>query len=185
MKVIQSGDVYNLYGSEVMTYDRLPPKTYTVEFDVHSGCYLKERTNIESNEKAYGEQTNKVEKVMSAFERIDRSLGIILSGDKGIGKTMFAKRLCERCIELGIPVVLVDEGFPRISQFIEKIDQECLVLFDEFEKMFSTCDDEYEDDSEDEQSKLLSLFDGTSSTKKLCVVTCNNLNCPFILHNFV
>ncbi len=176
MKVIQSGDVYNLYGGGVMTYDALPPKTYTVEFDPRSGCFLKERSNIEICEKAYGAQNQKTEKVMNAFRRAERSLGVILSGDKGIGKTMFAKNLCQRCVDLGLPVLLVDECYPRLSQFIGEIDQECVVLFDEFEKMFNTPSDDYEDESEDEQARLLSLFDGTSGGKKLFVVTCNEID---------
>ena len=135
MKVIRSGERYDLYGNGVMTYDALPPKTYTVEFDPRSGCFLKERSDIGSDEKAYGTHEQKIEKVINAFGRVPRSLGVILSGDKGIGKTMFAKKLCQRCIAQGLPVLLVDECYPRLSQFIGEIDRECVILFDEFEKM--------------------------------------------------
>ena len=40
----------------------------------------------------------KVKKVLHAFERFQRSLGTILSGDKGIGKSVFAKLLCQKDI---------------------------------------------------------------------------------------
>lgn len=175
MKVIQSGDEYNVYGNGVMTYDALPTRTYTVEFDPMRGCFLQARSNIEVTEKAYGAQEQKIDKVMNAFRRADRSLGVILSGDKGIGKTMFSKKLCQRFLEEGMPVILVDECYPRLSQFLGEIDQECVILFDEFEKMFDTPGDDYEDECEDEQAKLLSLFDGTSGGKKLFVVTCNEI----------
>ena len=42
-------------------------------------------------EKAYGVHTEKLEKVMDSFKLFSRSLGVILSGDKGIGKSLFAK----------------------------------------------------------------------------------------------
>ena len=180
MKIIQSGDIYEIYDSGVRTYDKLPPKTYTVEYDERRGCFLAEHSDMEALEKAYGTQAQKVEKVMKTFEIFPRSLGVLLVGDKGTGKTMFAKRLCIKATEQGIPVILVDEAFPQIVRFIEKIDQQCLVLFDEFDKTFNshgTDDDEYEyDGPRDDQSMLLSLFDGTSGGKKLFVITCNRLN---------
>ena len=55
------------------------------------------------------------------------------------------------------------------ARFIESVDQECVVLFDEFDKTFKSNDDD------DEQAALLSLFDGTTGGKKLFIVTCNEL----------
>lgn len=181
MKIIQSGDTYNLYDDSIKTYDMLPPGTYTVEYDDRSNsCYLRDHAEILVTEKAYGLQDEKIEKVLDAFDRFERSLGIILSGDKGIGKTMFAKKLCQRARESGMPAILVDENNPQLVRFLEKIDQECVVLFDEFEKTFYTdrnCyyDDDDEEEEENCQSKLLGLFDGTSGGKKLFVVICNDL----------
>lgn len=176
MTVIRSGDVYELYDDSVKTFSRLPVGTYTVEFDPRKGCYLMEHSSIEVTEKAYGVQDQKVEKVMRTFSGMGRSLGVILSGDKGIGKTMFAKKLCAKAIGEGIPVILVEGCYEGIVRLIERIDQECLVLFDEFEKTFVEKTTGYDDDDEDgDQSKLLSLFDGTSGGKKLYVVTCNDI----------
>lgn len=179
MTIIRSGDIFDLYDNSIKTYDKLPAGAYTVEFDHRKGCYLMEHSHIEITEKVYGVQNEKMEKVMNTFSRIERSLGVILSGDKGIGKTMFAKMLCVKAIEKGMPVILVENCYDGIVRLIEKIDQECLVLFDEFEKNFVEKDrSDYEDEEEDEagdQSKLLSLFDGTSGGKKLFVVTCNDI----------
>lgn len=179
MKIIQSGDTYNLYDDSIKTYDMLPPGTYTVEYDDRSNsCYLRDHAEILVTEKAYGVQDEKVEKVLDAFDRFERSLGIILSGDKGIGKTMFAKKLCVKAKECGIPVILVEKFYPGLVRFIEKFDQECIVLFDEFDKTFTAdndCDDDYDNDEKDGQARLLSLFDGTSGGKKLFIVTCNDL----------
>lgn len=76
--------------------------------------------------------------------------------------------MSQKAIQNGIPVILVDNFIPGIDDFLNDIKNEVLVLFDEFDKTFARSKDE------DPQSKMLSLFDGTSSGKKLFVVTCNN-----------
>lgn len=58
---------------------------------------------------------------------------------------------------------------PGIARFIESIEQECVVLFDEFDKTFRS------NNNNDDQAELLSLFDGTAGGKKLFLVTCNEL----------
>ena len=168
MRVIRVGERYSIVTGEVETYDLLPVKTYLVicqggEF------FLKEHPNISVREKIYGSHENKVNKVLQSFENFERSLGIILSGDKGIGKSIFAKMLCQKAIEKEYPVIIVDEAYDGIARFIESIEQQCVVLFDEFDKTFRT------NMESDQQAHLLSLFDGTSGGKKMYIVTCNEL----------
>lgn len=182
MKIIQSGNTYDLYDNSVKTFDALPPKVYTLEHHPQRGCYLADHAAITVSEKVYGVQKQKTDKVMRSFALFTRSLGVILSGDKGSGKTMFAKKLCERAIEEGLPVILVEKNLPGLARFLERIEQECVVLFDEFEKTFrnreaNENDDDYDESETEshEQEKLLGLFDGTSGGKKLFVITCNEV----------
>ena len=44
-------------------------------------------------EKVYGIHPKKADKVFKAFTKFERNLGVILSGDKGIGKSLFARIL--------------------------------------------------------------------------------------------
>ena len=176
MKILNSGTRYQIYDSSIRTYDSLPPYTYAVGFSKEEGCFLIRREDMCVSEKTYGVHREKADKVMRSFESFERNLGVILSGDKGIGKSMFAKILCVNAVENGLPVVVVDESYPGIARFIESIDQECLVLFDEFDKTFRSTRDN------DDQAKLLSLFDGTAGGKKLFVVTCNEL---YGLNNYI
>lgn len=169
MRVIRIGERYSISTDEVKSYDLLPVKTYVVMYNDKEGFYLTEHTNIEVREKIYGVHGSKVKKVLHAFEVFQRSLGTILSGDKGIGKSVFAKLLCQKALEHGYPVLIVDEAYKGIARFVEKIDQECVVLFDEFDKTFKS------NKEDDEQAKLLSLFDGTAGGKKMYIVTCNEL----------
>lgn len=171
MRVIRTGGKYSIVGNSIETYDYLPVQTYLVGYSDREGCFLIDHPNIKVTEKTYGVHNAKATKVLTSFKAFERSLGVILSGDKGIGKSIFAKILCERSIDQGYPVIIVDEAVPGIARFIEEIDQTCVVLFDEFDKTFQS----RRNSDTDEQAKLLSLFDGTAGGKKLYVVTCNEL----------
>lgn len=175
MKVINTNERYVLYSDHVMTYDQLPAKVYTVCFNKMTGFYLEEHSDIEvKEEKVYGVHIEKVLKVFRAFNEFKRNLGVILSGDKGIGKSLFARLLAEKAIENEIPVIIVDSFIPGIASFLESIEQEVLVLFDEFDKTFANI--KTSDNEADPQAGLLSLFDGIATGKKLFVITCNNLS---------
>lgn len=175
MVAINIGNTYKIYDNSVKTYSKLPAKTYVVRFDKLTGFELEEYFDIGTNEeKIYGVQTEKVNKVLRVFEKFNRNLGVILSGDKGIGKSLFAKMLAGAAVEKGYPVIVVDTYYSGVASYIESIDQEVVVLFDEFDKTFGGV--KTKDGESDAQTSLLSLFDGISQGKKLFIVTCNELN---------
>ena len=169
MKIIETGTMYKVYGEDLVVLDNLPAQTYKVGCGQFTGFFLEKQHDLEIKEdKIYGVHEEKANKVLNRFEKSRKNLGVILSGDKGIGKSLFARLLAQKAIQNGIPVILVDDFIPGIDDFLNDIKNEVLVLFDEFDKTFARSKDN------DPQSKMLSLFDGTSSGKKLFVVTCNN-----------
>ena len=174
MKVIQTGDTFQIYDDNLRTHDKLPVQTYVVRFSKQTGFFLEKYVDMRiTEEKVYGVHTEKVQKVLESFSRSCRSLGVILSGDKGIGKSLFAKMLASDAMEREIPVVVIDTYIPGIASYLESIDQEVLCMFDEFDKTFG--DVQAPDGMAPPQTELLGLFDGLSGGKKLFVITCNEL----------
>lgn len=174
MKVIHTGNQFNVYDSSIETLNTLPPKSYIVRFHENRGFYLEGYPDVEAREsKIYGVHEAKVDKVLRSFDAFGRNLGVILSGDKGIGKSLFARLLASKAQAKGIPLIVVDTYYHGIASFLEQIDQEVMVLFDEFDKTFGGVEEGSGKASP--QTHLLSLFDGVSPGKKLYVITCNNI----------
>lgn len=171
MKIVNTGNIYHLYDDSLKTFDQLPAQVYRVGFSQQTGFFLEKIANIEVNEKIYGSHTEKVDKVFKSFEMFERNMGVILSGAKGIGKSLFAKLLSIKAIENGYPLIIVDAAYPGIANFISDIEQEVVVMFDEFDKTFRSS----KDGDWNPQSDMLTLFDGFSMGKKCFVVTCNEL----------
>lgn len=182
MKIVNFGSTYKIYGDDLKTYDKLPAATYKVDFHPMSGFSLEKMPDFESKEdKIYGSHGETVKKILRSYAKFDRSLGAIFSGKKGMGKSMCVQLLGEEVIKMDIPVIMVTKAFIGIADFIEEIDQECLVIFDEFEKMFAGNQRHYgqqqqpQNSNIENQDNLLGLFDGTSQRKRLYTITVNDL----------
>lgn len=174
MKAIKIGTKIEIYKDTVMTYNELPARSYIVRFEKMTGFYLDEYAEIQVKEKKiYGDYMKKVKKVLRAYGKFERNLGVILSGCKGIGKSMFARLLSAEAIKCNIPIIVVDQYIPGIASYLEAIDQGVMVLFDEFDKTFG--DVRPSEGEIEPQAELLGLFDGISQGKKLFVVTCNDI----------
>ena len=170
MQVLNTGTVYRIYDESMRAFTQLPPGVYKIAFNPMAGYSLIKSDPIEINEKIYGNHLKKVEKVYNSFKVFPRNLGVILSGDKGIGKSLFAKLLSVKAIENGYPVIMCDTPYPGIADFLGSIQQEIVVLFDEFDKTFAQLEGQG-----DPQAEMLTLFDGLYMGKKLFIITCNEL----------
>ena len=171
MNVVNEGAKFQIFGEDLKTFRSLPVGSYEVCFNKMSGFYLISRNDLSVNEeKVYGNHQQRVDKIMRAFHDVNRNFGVILSGQKGVGKSLFARVLASEALKKNIPLIVVTSYVPGISNFISSIDQEVIVLFDEFEKTFGITQ------QEDPQEEMLSLFDGIDDGKKLFVITCNEVN---------
>ncbi|MCM1324392.1 MAG: AAA family ATPase [Acetobacter sp.] len=169
MNIVASGSMFQVYGDDVRTFKELPAESFEVNFNKMIGFYLTKRPDLVANEeKIYGDHERRAEKVMRSYALSERNFGIILSGQKGIGKSLLARVLAQKAIAAGMPVITVSIAVPGIANFLASIEQEVLIIFDEFEKTFGKHDDD------DPQEELLSLFDGLDNGKKLFCITCND-----------
>lgn len=128
--------------------------------------------------RVYGRRDATIAKVLRTYAALDRSLGVLFEGDKGIGKSSTTVELARQARDLfGVPVVLVNHDTPGIADFLAELG-ECVVVFDEFEKNFPL------NGEGNPQGQFLSLFDGVDSTKRLYLVTVNDVHklSPYFLN---
>lgn len=117
--------------------------------------------------------TRFIERVKNTYSLSDKQLGILLHGLSGMGKSMLAKQLCVEFIEnYNMPVIVFDfKSAEYISSILEQLAQPCVILLDKFEKMFGEKTDD--ETSFVNQNELLSILDGTSTSKHLFLLTAN------------
>lgn len=146
---LEPGKVYDLlikevWGEQVTRFTlngemNLPPKVYQTKKDkVFVNRVLK---NFYSSKK--------------------NTTGVLLTGDKGTGKSVTAKILAKEA-QLPIIVINSDTNEKYLEEFFKKFDQPVCILFDEVDKNFST-------------QKMLTFLDGMHKTaKKLVIMTAND-----------
>ena len=161
---IQHANETRLVDGTGFVHDRLLPGNYTVKYR-REQYYLEACEQFDVPSRVYGDHMRRAERIMHTFKNRDVNTGVMLTGLKGSGKSLMAKTLANMCFKLDIPVIIVNAAHygDDFNTFIQRIDQPCMVLFDEFEKVY---------DRED-QDRLLTLFDGVVAGKKLFVITCN------------
>jgi hypothetical protein len=168
MNVVESNGLINVYQGGVELHRELPPDDYKIVKDM-SGLHLKRYHGMKQDTQVYGHRLEQVDRIYKMYNHVDHSIGVILAGDKGIGKTLFSRLLASRAHEQNMPVIIIDVDYEGLASYLMDIDQPCLVLFDEFEKVFDSR-------NQSGQSELLPLFDGLSSAKHINVVTTNEMN---------
>jgi len=171
---LSGSDVYIYALNDDTSFDKLPPNVYSVERG-EFGYYLKVvKKALEVPSKIYGKTIDRVNKCVHTYKTRKTSTGILLTGDKGTGKSLTMALLANTAIEqLNLPVVLVRQpyGGSGFINFLESIG-ECCLVFDEFGKMYTHRDRANE--GEVSQATLLSLLDGVDKTKRLIIMTENS-----------
>ena len=155
----------------------IPVGIYKVAFDRMSGTYL-EKTEVKlSHGKIYGSSEKIAQHILDAYKKnvADKNLGVLFSGDKGLGKTLTCRLIIEKIYQEK-PVILISDYTPDLADFLANI-KNCVILMDEFEKFMSG--NANGSDNEDDQTKqetILSILDGnTGCAGNLFLLTVNNL----------
>lgn len=164
MKTANRTKVVN--SKNVNVAEGLPVGTYVAGFNPDDGYYLTDAPDFVLPKKTYGSPKQDVERVFRSYTDRKASTGVLLVGAKGSGKTLLSKMISIEGARRGMSTIIVTsqlcgDGF---NQFIQSIDTECVIIFDEFEKVYDSVHQPY----------LLTLFDGLYASKKLFVLTSND-----------
>ena len=152
-----------------LEYDLEPGKVYSIVTSKYSDdTSLKICPDLQLPAKIYStNQDDKfVSKVLNSYTNIEEgTLGVMLAGLKGSGKTVLAKILASKS---NLPIINIDSYIhPRaLNNTLRKLgDTEVCILFDEVDKNGEDYDDNY----------LLRILDGVDSTgKKMMIFTAND-----------
>jgi|LauGreDrversion4_2_1035121.scaffolds.fasta_scaffold87405_4 hypothetical protein len=164
---LKSGITFRVSSKEAMDlHEQLPAGNYTIKKDPFDNLYLESIDSFEIKGKRYGDLVKNTDRILNTFMDRTASTGVMLTGEKGSGKSLLAKALSIQAATDGIPTIVINQPWTgdKFNALIQSIEQPCVVLFDEFEKVYDS----------QEQEAMLTLLDGVFPSKKLFVITCND-----------
>ena len=179
LKLDSSYRVIEGEGVEIM--DNLPKGVYELKFAEMQGFWFEKIELDAFPGKVYGNQKALTEKVIKRYNAMSgRNLGVLLSGQKGTGKSLFVKNLAVR-LSQDIPVIIIKTNYGRgMLNMLANVKGKVALVFDEFEKMFRRSDTQGAGESNTrendirEQESALSFFDGVETRQeKLILLTVN------------
>lgn len=166
---LKSGNKFSVTSKdEINLHEKLPSGNYTVKINPQTGqYYLEVIESFTHNTKIYGETNKYLNRIINTFNLRNNSTGVLLTGEKGSGKTLLAKLLSINLAkDYDIPTIIINEAHcgENFNCFMQAIEQPCVIFFDEFEKVYNNKD----------QEQILTLLDGVYPSKKLFILTSNN-----------
>jgi hypothetical protein len=165
---LKTGNTYRVASDEAMDIHRmLPAGNYVVKVNEMSGeLYLEHIDGFAIPSKIYGNCLKNTDKIIRTFLDREHATGVMMTGEKGSGKTLLTKNVAIQLANQGVPTIVINQPWcgDKFNTFIQNIEQPCAILFDEFEKTYD----------KDQQESILTLLDGVFPTKKLFMITCND-----------
>ena len=162
--IIAGSNVAVIEVDEVL--NALPAGNYNINVNPMSGeIYLTKMEDLKLPETEFID-TSIIDVWLKSFNHHNSNLGILLSGLKGAGKTVLAKKLCKIS---NLPVLHLNQNVPMVglSMFLsDPMFNNCIIFIDEFEKMINQNKDE-------EIAPFLKLMDGSYNTKLMFLLTSN------------
>jgi len=164
---LKNGTSFRVSSKEAMDlHEQLPAGNYTVAVDMMGNFYLEQIDSFEIPAKMYGNTLRHTDRIINSFWERPQQTGVLLNGEKGSGKTLLAKNISVELAKQGVPTIVINRDWTGDGFFklLQDIDQPCVVLFDEFEKVYDR----------EKQEEILTLLDGVFGSKKLYILTVND-----------
>ena len=155
--------------------ENLPIGFYKLEAAPMHGLYLEKVDYNTLHGKIYGKANIIASHVAEAYEKSDKSLGVLFSGGKGLGKSLTTRLIIEKLM-ISHPIIIINKYIDGMFDFLEPI-KNVIYLFDEFEKTMRGNANEQNNDTKSttKQDQILTFLDGTASgTHNLFLLTVNN-----------
>jgi hypothetical protein len=164
---LKNGTSFRVSSKEAMDlHEQLPAGNYTVAVDMMGNFYLEQIDDFEIPTKMYGNTLRHTDRIINSFWKRPQQTGVLLNGEKGSGKTLLAKNISVELAKQDVPTIVINRDWTGDGFFklLQDIDQPCIVLFDEFEKVYDR----------EKQEEILTLLDGVFGSKKLYILTVND-----------
>lgn len=163
-KYIVSGSTIRVVNEhDICIFDKIPADVYSIAKNM-SGFFLEKRDKFKLPKNLFGDIYKHGSRIISTFNHRPHGLGVLLSGIKGSGKSLLGKYVSSELLKQDVPTIVLPFSNINVEtcEFIATICSPCVIFIDEVDKI------EYE-----EQNFLLSLMDGTSTNKKMFILTAN------------
>lgn len=164
---LKNGNTFRVSSKDAMDlHDLLPAGNYVVKQDDQGRFFLETIASFTHPPKIYGDCMRNTDRIINSFMARESSTGVMLTGEKGSGKTLLSKNISRTLAAQGIPTIVINSPFhgDAFNTLLQSIEQPAMVLFDEFEKVYDS----------NEQEHILTLLDGVYPSKKLFILTCND-----------
>jgi len=140
---------------------------YNLKYDERNKAYGLEidKPHFKTPSKLYGKLPHRAKHFWNTFSRTAASLGVMLTGEPGSGKTELGNVLSNFALQFHMPVIYIKNVKTTLDllSFLEQLP-ECVLYMDEYAKNF----DYYL------QEKMLSFMSNKEMSRKLFIVTENN-----------
>lgn len=118
--------------------NRPAPYVYTIK-ETKEGFHLeRDRPRFNVPKDIMGELPKQAEAIYQGYRKAAaQSTSVLLTGIKGIGKSLLAETICNKAIDATIPVIILKTPYAASDLYsIIKTVGECVIFIDEFEKLY-------------------------------------------------
>jgi hypothetical protein len=145
----------------------LPAAFYTIEICMQRGPFFKRIEPMTLPPKLYGDVLDRAERIKRTFSTRKRgTTGVMLSGEKGSGKTLLGRKLAIDCVAAGMPVIVLNKPLAgdMLGNMLQTIGSPFVLFIDEFEKVYA----------KEHQEAMLTVLDGVFTLHMLAILTTND-----------